>query len=111
MGAAPAEATEMVVVKVLGTVEVEGWRVPPKRKIVSELACYLALHAGRPVSGEELRAALWPDVDSEASAKSLRNYMSELRRALGSEHVPLAQGTGYAVAVTVVSDWASSPSS
>ena len=56
----------------------------PKRKVVSELACYLALHARRPISGEVLRAALWPDADSEAGAKSLRNYMSELRRALGS---------------------------
>ena len=82
-----------VLIKVLGSVEIEGWRETPKRKIVTELACYLALHAGRPVSGEELRAALWPEADSEASAKSLRNYMSDLRRALGSEHVPMARGT------------------
>jgi two-component SAPR family response regulator len=93
-----------VLVKVLGTVEIEGWQEIPKRRIVSELACYLALHAARPVSGEELRAALWPDVDSEASAKSLRNYMSDLRRALGSENVPMARGTGYSISVRC--DWA-----
>ena len=100
---ASAGTGEQVLVKVLGTVEIEGWRETPKRRIVSELACYLALHAGRPVSGEVLRAALWPEADSEASAKSLRNYMSDLRRALGSEHVPMARGTGYSVSVRC--DW------
>ena len=94
---------DQALVKVLGAVEIEGWREIPKRRIVSELACYLALHAGRPVSGEVLRAALWPEADSEASAKSLRNYMSDLRRALGSEHVPMARGTGYSVLVRC--DW------
>ena len=102
---APGGPGGLVVVKVLGAVEIEGWRETPKRRIVSELACYLAMHAGGPVSGEVLRAALWPEVDSEASAKSLRNYMSELRRALGSEHVPTARGTGYAVSTSVTSDW------
>jgi two-component SAPR family response regulator len=100
---ATARIGEQVLVSVLGTVEIEGWRETPKRRIVSELTCYLALHAGRPVSGEELRAALWPESDSEANAKSLRNYVSDLRRALGSEHVPMARGTGYSVSVRC--DW------
>jgi hypothetical protein len=38
--AALRDTGEQVVVKVLGTVEVEGWREPPRRRIVSELACY-----------------------------------------------------------------------
>ncbi len=100
---ASAGTGEQVLLKVLGTMEIEGWRETPKRRIVSELTCYLALHAGRPVSGEVLRTALWPEADSEASAKSLRNYMSDLRRALGSEHVPMARGTGYSVSVRC--DW------
>lgn len=100
-GEVPRVTGEEVLVKVLGPVEIEGWRETPRRRVVAELACYLALHAGRPISGEVLRAALWPDVDSEASAKSLRNYMSELRRALGSEHVPTARGTGYSVSTSV----------
>jgi DNA-binding winged helix-turn-helix (wHTH) protein len=102
---AASRSSEQVVIKVLGPVEIEGWREVPKRRIVSELACYLALHATRPISGEVLRAALWPDVDSEAGAKSLRNYMSELRRALGSENVPTARGTGYSVSSSVQCDW------
>jgi hypothetical protein len=97
----------LVSVNVLGQIEVFPWREPPHRKVIIELACYLALHPGRPISGEELRVALWPDSDgtAEASAKSLRNYVSELRKALGAEFVPSARGTGYAVSAAVQTDW------
>ncbi len=96
-----------VSVNVLGQIEVFPWRVPPRRRVIIELACYLALHPGRPLSGEELRVALWPDADGtvEASAKSLRNYVSELRKALGAEFVPSARGSGYAVSTAVQTDW------
>jgi DNA-binding SARP family transcriptional activator len=96
-----------VSVNVLGQIEIFPWRVPPRRRVIIELACYLALHTGRPLSGEELRVALWPDSDgtAEASAKSLRNYVSELRRALGAEFVPSARGSGYALSAAVQTDW------
>jgi DNA-binding SARP family transcriptional activator len=96
-----------VSVNVLGQIEVFPWRVPPRRRVIIELACYLALHPGHPVSGEALRFALWPDADgnAEASAKSLRNYVSELRKALGAEFVPSARGSGYAVSAAVQTDW------
>jgi DNA-binding SARP family transcriptional activator len=102
-----AATVGFVSVNVLGQIEVFPWRVPPHRKVIVELACYLALHPGRPLSGEELRVALWPDADgtAEASAKSLRNYVSELRRALGAEFVPSARGSGYAVSADVQTDW------
>jgi hypothetical protein len=97
-----------VVVKVLGVVEVDGWLAPPQRKVLTELACYLALHPHRSISGDKLRATLWPDAEAttEASAKSLRNYMSELRRALGNDLVPSAHGGGYSLSAAVQSDWA-----
>jgi DNA-binding SARP family transcriptional activator len=96
-----------VAVNVLGPVEVLGWKVPPQRKVITELACYLALHPNRFVTGEELRAALWPESSSpaEASAKSLRNYMSELRRSIGSDVVRSSRGSGYGLDASVVSDW------
>jgi DNA-binding SARP family transcriptional activator len=97
-----------VTVRVMGSVEVEGWSEVPNRKVVSELACYLALHADRKVTGEELRAAIWPgDLgSSEASAKSLRNAVSLLRKALGPDLVPEAQkGAGYRLAPGVACDW------
>jgi hypothetical protein len=105
--AAPVTAlvTSDVEVRVLGPVEVIGWSQAPDRAIVTELACYLALHRGRVVPGDELRAALWPDAAREASAKSLRTYMSLLRKALGPEHVPVGSGSGYRVGAGVSTDW------
>ena len=95
-------------VNVLGPVEVHGWRVVPKRKLLHELACYLALHPGRPLGSDELRSALWGRDDGtiEASAKSLRTYMSELRRSLGPEHLPPRRGAGYGLSGEVTTDWA-----
>lgn len=94
-----------VEVRVLGPVEVVGWREPPDRHIVPELCCYLALHHERPVSGDSIRAALWPE-DQEASAKSLRTYASLLRRSLGADLFPGAErGAGYGLSDAVTTDW------
>jgi DNA-binding SARP family transcriptional activator len=96
-------------VRVLGPVEVVGWREAPSRRVVTELACFLALHAERNVNGEEVRAALWPgDLGSaEVSAKSLRNTVSLLRKALGPDLVPDShRGSGYRLAPGVLCDWA-----
>jgi DNA-binding SARP family transcriptional activator len=97
-----------VMVRVLGPVEVVGWLETPSRRLVTELACFLALHAERNVTSEEVRAALWPgDLGSaEVSAKSLRNTVSLLRKALGHDLVPDAQkGSGYRLAPGVGCDW------
>ena len=56
--ASESESAVGVSVDVLGPVEVVGWVEPPRRKILTELACYLALHSSRAVSSDELRAAL-----------------------------------------------------
>jgi hypothetical protein len=92
-------------VRVLGPIEVIGWRQTPERAVVTELACYLALHGDRPISGDELRTALWPDDAREASAKSLRTYMSLLRKALGTDRVPQGTSAGYRLADDVSVDW------
>jgi hypothetical protein len=94
-------------VNVLGTVEVRGWLVTPSRKILTELACYLALHQGRPASGEELRTALRRTSDdaAELSAKTLRNNMSELKRSLGAELFPQSRGVGYCLSGPLRCDW------
>jgi DNA-binding SARP family transcriptional activator len=105
----PEEARDGVMVRVLGPVEVLGWLETPNRRIVTELACFLVLHADRNVNGEELRAAFWSgDLGaSEASAKSLRNAVSMLRKALGPALVPEAhRGAGYRLAPGVACDWA-----
>jgi hypothetical protein len=92
-------------IRVLGPVEIKGWRHEPDRAILTELACYLAVHRGRTISGDHLRAALWPDDAKEASAKSLRTYLSSLRKALGPDRIPQGTAAGYAVSDEVVVDW------
>jgi hypothetical protein len=87
-------------------VEVESWPETPTRSRVTEAACFLALHRRRPVTTEELQIALSSDGDvSETSAKSVRTYMSELRRSLGAIHLPSARGSGYRLADSVTCDW------
>jgi DNA-binding SARP family transcriptional activator len=103
-----ALSSDRVMVRVLGPVEVVGWREAPSRRLVTELACFLALHDERNMSGEEVRAALWPgDLGAtEVNAKSLRNTVSLLRKALGHDLVPEAQkGSGYKFAAGVLCDW------
>ena len=95
-------ATEILI---LGSVEAHGWRSPPERAVVVELACYLALHRERPVSGESLRAALRPDGSKEQSAKTLRTYLSMLRKALGPDALPSRPSGGYQLASWVTTDW------
>jgi hypothetical protein len=92
-------------ISVLGPVEVHGWAARPERAIVTELACYLALHRDRPVTGEALRAALRPDPSNEQSAKTLRTYLSLLRKALGPEALPARPSGGYQLAPSVRTDW------
>jgi DNA-binding SARP family transcriptional activator len=94
-------------VLVLGSVDVVPWRSPPTRKVLTEIACYLTHHRKGPVSGEELQMALSSDAaDSpDASPKTIRNYMSEFRKALGAELVPSARGSGYQLESSVTSDW------
>jgi hypothetical protein len=90
---------------ILGSVETRGWRSPPERAVAVELACYLALHRERPVSGESLRAALRPNGSREQSAKTLRTYLSMLRKALGSDSLPSRPSGGYQLAGWVTTDW------
>ena len=98
----PASDTEILI---LGSVEARGWRSPPERAVVVELACYLALHRERPVSGESLRAALRPDGSKEQSAKTLRTYLSMLRKALGPDALPSRPSGGYQLASWITTDW------
>ncbi len=94
-------------INVLGPVEVRGWLIAPKRKLLTELACYLALHQDRPMSGEELRAALRRNSDDwgELNPKTLRNNMSELKRSLGPELFPSSRGAGYSLSGPFRCDW------
>jgi hypothetical protein len=103
-GVKSLEDLRIVIVKVLGPVELEGWLCPPERAMVTELACYLALHHDRRFSGEQLRFALRPDGEHEPSAKTMRTYLSQLRKCLGPDY--LSSGGGYEFPWWVDSDFA-----
>lgn len=47
------------------------------------LLCYLVLHAGEPVSIAALVGAVWGDDAPDGAVRSLRTYVSNLRRMLG----------------------------
>lgn len=106
LGAERTEARPVgVEVRVLGPVEVVGWRMPPERGSVVELLCFLALHRSRAVRGEVLRVALRPDGEADISAATLRSYLSHLRRALGPGVLPPGSADGYRLGPGVGSDW------
>lgn len=95
-------------VAVLGPVVVDDWVVEPDRRAVTELLCFLALHPGRAVPADEIRAALWPGdgLGGDVSGKSLRNTASLLRRCIGADRFPEAErGAGYRLTDDVVTDW------
>jgi len=74
-----------------------------------ELASYLAVHAGEPVTGERLRVRVLGDPSTDAAAQTLFNMASYLRRALGEgtrgPRLPSASRSGrYALADDVVCD-------
>ena len=93
---------------VLGPLEFIWFPKNVTRRVVSELACFLALHQERNMTGEEIRAALWPgDFGmAQGSAKSLRNAVSLLRKVIGNDMVPEAsRGSGYSISGKIKTDW------
>ena len=107
--AAPRQPAE-VWVAVLGPVEVTGWATPIRqRKKFAELVAYLATHPERPVLGERLHAACWPDQET-ASYASFKETMSRVRNHLGDDsrgrrHLPQAVNSAYCLGPHVGCDW------
>ena len=98
-----------LVVRVLGPVAITGWAATPERRgVLEELCCYLALHPGRGFTTAELLGAMWPvDGDrGEATPKTLHNYVSRLRQAVGPDRLPDAVTSGGYRLTGAVTDWA-----
>jgi DNA-binding SARP family transcriptional activator len=51
------------------------------------LVGYLVVHRARPVTRDELAAAVWPDETPESAPDALSALLSRVRRALGAERV------------------------
>jgi DNA-binding SARP family transcriptional activator len=111
VGAMAMHPSPVVLVRVLGTVEIDGAMLF-KRAKSRELAVYLALHPNG-VGESELDEALWPSDGGRVVAPSTRDStVSVARTALGgpSRLLP-AQGHGrekrYQLSAAVSTDWAS----
>jgi DNA-binding SARP family transcriptional activator/tetratricopeptide (TPR) repeat protein len=59
-----------------------------ERRQARALAAFLVLHRGRPMSREEVIAALWPEGGEHRHDASLRVLLSAVRRAFGSDSLP-----------------------
>jgi hypothetical protein len=96
-----------LVVRVFGPVEITGWKTAPERGISTHLCCYLAMHWGRALTSDRLLLALWPTESErqEITKKTLHNYLSTLRRVVGSDHFPDAVTTGGYRFTGVLTDW------
>lgn len=57
---------------------------PTLRRRCVEMVAYLALHRGEPITGERLRTRVLSHADVDASARTLANTASAVRRSLGS---------------------------
>jgi DNA-binding SARP family transcriptional activator len=95
----------------MGPVEVTG--LPGElgdRHKLTEVLVYLATHGERPVPGEALMCACWPDRD--IASTTFNQAMSRLRRHLGTaisgeRQLPAADGGAYRLGPDVGCDWTS----
>lgn len=74
------------VLRMLGSLEitVDGQEVHPGGPKQRALLCFLVLNAGQPVTNSTLIEAVWGPDAPDGAIRSLRTYVSSLRRLLGS---------------------------
>jgi DNA-binding SARP family transcriptional activator len=102
------ESSKLVpTVNIMGPVEILGLLQRSDRRIVEELLVYLVLHDRRHLRVGQIQIGLRPvgSKRPEISAKTLRNYLYELRRCVGSEHLPEASAREGYLIQGVPCDW------
>ncbi|MGO8873190.1 MAG: hypothetical protein ACLQPH_17640, partial [Acidimicrobiales bacterium] len=94
-------------VNVMGPLEILGLLQRSDRRIVEELLVYLVLHDRRHLRVGQIQIGLRPvgSKRPEISAKTLRNYLYELRRCVGPEHLPEASAREGYLIQAVLCDW------
>jgi DNA-binding SARP family transcriptional activator len=100
MGAVSRAGTPELVVKLLGPLEVarQGRGVAVGGPKPRALLAALALEPGRVVSIDHLVENLWPGEAPETAAHAVQVYVSQLRKALGTETIE-TRAPGYALEV------------
>ena len=103
----PPSLEQIPRVSIMGTIEISGMRQRNDRRIVDELLVYLVLHDNHHRSAEQIQGGIWPVTGSHANVarKTFHNYLSELRRFVGPEHLPDASVAGGYLVHGVHSDW------
>ena len=86
--------------RILGPLEVVEDDRPVRldRRRLRALLAYLLLHANRPVSADQLIDEVWGPEPPKTAAASLQNYISRLRKAIGSDLI-VSQAPGYLLRV------------
>jgi hypothetical protein len=101
-----SEKTNILRVDVLGSLRITPTATRETDPLRAFIA-YLTLHDDRPQTADEIRSALWPEVNTVTTVtqKTFLNYVSRARQFVGVEHLPEAQnGSGYAL-TNATSDW------
>jgi hypothetical protein len=94
------ESPEHLVLNCMGTLEVKGLGEESLRSVLLELALYLALQEGKPVSSDKLRSII-----GDAKSQTLRSRITELRALVGEEVLPDARSGGYRFVGEIDCDW------
>jgi DNA-binding SARP family transcriptional activator len=100
------EETRELRVNILGPLSITPTLTTPSDP-VRAIVAYLAMNADRPLSMDEIQNAVWPltTAGSDIKRPVMRNYMSDVRRCVGENHLPSAAGRqGYQL-VSVGTDW------
>src|SRR5262245_44788325 len=86
--------------RVLGPLEVlqDGRQIHIDRRRMRALLAFLLLHANEPVSADRLIDEVWGPEPPKTAGASLQNYVSRLRKAIGSEAI-VSQSPGYLLRV------------
>ena len=103
----PVDSSSTLRVDVLGPL-----RITPSLTVASDpvraIVAYLAMNNERVLALEEIQNAVWPltSAGTDITRRSMRNYMVDVRKVVGENHLPIASGkSGYQL-VRVDTDWA-----
>jgi hypothetical protein len=93
-------------VDVLGPLSISPMLAPasdPVRAIVA----YLAINNDRLFTLDEIQTAIWPLTDAGTDIKkpAMRNYMVDVRKTVGEQHLPSASGRAGYQLLNVTTDW------
>ena len=90
----------------MGPEEVLGLRKPLEPRVL-ELFRYLAFHQRRHLRAGQILIGMWPSGSRRAdlTEKTIRNYLGELRGALGVTHLPEAKAKEGYILLDVATDW------